>query len=191
MAIQSQLGFEMSPHAIDKEQPSHQDWGTPKELFNRLNSIYHFTLDVCANKQNAKLPRFYDEATDGLTQPWGPNEVFWCNPPYGNPTPWLERGWLAAKDQGSRGCYLLSASTDTGWFHDLACRGHLAFIKGRLKFEPPKSYKGENPGSNFPSVLVWYDSDIAHNRSKPKIFLLDKIGKPTTSYKEMIQGQLW
>ena len=58
-----------------------QDWETPKELFERLNSKYHFDLDAAASHQNAKLPNYFTADDDALLQEWQGN-VF-CNPPYG------------------------------------------------------------------------------------------------------------
>ena len=56
-------------------------WSTPNDLFERLNSIFNFGIDVCADSDNAKCDVFYDESMDGLKQDW--QGVLWCNPPYG------------------------------------------------------------------------------------------------------------
>ncbi len=58
------------------------NWATPGYLFDMLNKEFGFTLDVCANKDNAKCLKFYDQETNGLTQDWT-NDVCWMNPPYG------------------------------------------------------------------------------------------------------------
>lgn len=58
-----------------------QDWETPQWLFDHLNKKFHFTLDACANKENHKCEKYFDEKIDGLKQNWE-NEVVWCNPPY-------------------------------------------------------------------------------------------------------------
>lgn len=34
-----------------------EEWGTPQGLFNKLNKEFSFTLDICANKENAKCPK--------------------------------------------------------------------------------------------------------------------------------------
>ena len=38
-------------------------WETPKELYERLNSVHHFDIDVCATPENAKCPVFFYERT--------------------------------------------------------------------------------------------------------------------------------
>lgn len=47
------------------------DWATPQDLFDRLNSIHHFTLDPCASDKNAKCAKYYTREDDGLAQDWG------------------------------------------------------------------------------------------------------------------------
>ena len=34
-------------------------WETPKDFFNKLNDEFHFTLDPCANKDNAKCDKYF------------------------------------------------------------------------------------------------------------------------------------
>ena len=47
-----------------------EEWGTPQELFNRLNQEFNFTLDICASKENAKCHKYYTKE-DALKQEWG------------------------------------------------------------------------------------------------------------------------
>lgn len=47
------------------------EWETPDELFDRLNSEFHFTLDACANSDNHKCDRYFTIEDDGLEQSWG------------------------------------------------------------------------------------------------------------------------
>ena len=47
------------------------EWETPQALFDKLNDIHHFTLDVCANNENHKCDRYFTKAEDGLKQNWG------------------------------------------------------------------------------------------------------------------------
>lgn len=52
------------------------DWETPQDFFDKLNVEFHFTLDPCANEQNAKCKKFYTIEQDGLTQSWQGEIVF-------------------------------------------------------------------------------------------------------------------
>lgn len=47
------------------------EWGTPQELFDQLDSEFHFTLDPCSTHENAKCIKHYTVEDDGLSQDWG------------------------------------------------------------------------------------------------------------------------
>lgn len=55
-----------------------EEWETPQDLFDRLDKIYHFTLDVCATPENAKCEKYFTKEDDGLKQSWCVN--VWMNP---------------------------------------------------------------------------------------------------------------
>lgn len=57
------------------------EWETPQDLFDRLNAVFSFELDVCATPENAKCARFYTKEDDAIVQPWAKRN--WMNPPYG------------------------------------------------------------------------------------------------------------
>lgn len=68
-----------------------QEWETPQDLFNRLDQEFHFNLDPCASKENAKCGQYFDEAIDGLCQKWSGN-VF-MNPPFRQVAKWVEKAF--------------------------------------------------------------------------------------------------
>ena len=77
-----------------------EEWGTPQELFNRLNKEFNFTLDICASKENAKCPKYYTKEEDALKQEWG--GVIWMNPPYGRQIGiWVKKGKRCGKARKS------------------------------------------------------------------------------------------
>ena len=122
-------------------------WETPKDLFDKLNNEFHFTLDVCATPENAKCDSFYTKEQDGLSQPW--KGVVWCNPPYGKQIgSWVRRGFFASLS-GNTVVMLLPARTDTRWFHEyIYGKAEIRFIRGRLKFGESKN------SAPFPSMVV-------------------------------------
>lgn len=106
------------------------EWETPQDLFDRLNAIHHFEIDLCATADNAKCERYYSPEDDALTQEW--TGVCWCNPPYGRTVgKWVEK---AARCK-AKVVMLLPARTDTQWFHKWVLPyGKVEFLPGRLKF---------------------------------------------------------
>lgn len=47
------------------------EWGTPQDLYDKLDAEFHFTLDVCASDGMQKCERYFNPQTDGLKQVWG------------------------------------------------------------------------------------------------------------------------
>lgn len=121
-------------------------WETPQELFNELDREFHFTLDVCAVKENAKCKKFYSPEQDGLLQPW--TGRVWCNPPYGRQIgKWVRRA-LFSSAAGATVVMLLPARTDTKWFHEyIYHKAEIRFIRGRIKFN------GVKWNAPFPSMV--------------------------------------
>ena len=132
-----------------------EDWGTPQDLFDKLNAEFHFTLDAAASDENAKCLRYFTKLHDGLKQDWRKETVF-LNPPYGKDIgKWMAK-CLDARRKGATVVALVHARTDTHWFHD-SVYGHaeIRFIKGRLKFVPADPYK-KATSATFPSILCIY-----------------------------------
>jgi phage N-6-adenine-methyltransferase len=128
------------------------DWATPQNLFDELDAIHHFTLDVAASSTNHKTPHWFGLdhedplLRDGLALSWENNRV-WCNPPYGRQI----KDWVKKAHHESVNAQivmLLPARTDTAWFHDYAIRHKVTFIRGRVKFGDGKA------AAPFPSILV-------------------------------------
>lgn len=124
-------------------------WETPQKLFDELDNIYHFTLDVCATKENTKTAKYFNKEIDGLTQEWLGS--CWMNPPYGREIgKWILKAKESAQLNKATVVCLLPARTDTKWFHDiiLPYATQITFVKGRLKFG------GHKNAAPFPSMIV-------------------------------------
>ena len=50
------------------------EWATPIKLFKELDAEFHFTLDPCSTRENAKCERHFTIEEDGLKQDWGGSE---------------------------------------------------------------------------------------------------------------------
>jgi len=122
------------------------EWETPQDLFDELNDIYNFELDVCATDKNTKCDRYYTKRDDGLSQDW--TGVCWMNPPYGREIgKWIKKAYESSL-RGSTVVCLIPSRTDTAWWHDYCMNGEITFIRGRLKFGGCKN------SAPFPSAIV-------------------------------------
>ena len=128
------------------------DWQTPKELFNKLDSIYHFTLDPCSTHENALCKKHYTKEEDGLQQDWS-NEIVFMNPPYGREIPkWIKKAYEESC-KGAIVVCLIPARTDTIYWNEYVFpyATSIQFIKGRLHFSESKTPAG------FPSAIIVFD----------------------------------
>lgn len=155
-------------------------WDTPDEFYQKLNSVWNFTLDPAAMEDTAKCTKFYTPETDGLSQDWS-NEIVWCNPPYGREIGnWFKKFDEEFTNNGTTIVALPPARTDTKYFHLYVKNSATAicFVKGRLKFDNRNLPNWKEDGSHktagapFPSMLVIYDNNLTDE----KIQVLDSLG---------------
>lgn len=130
-----------------------QNWGTPLSLFEPLHKEFGFTLDVCAEAENAKLPNYFDIATDGLAQEW--TGVCWCNMPYNNQGPWLKKAYETAKAAKATVACLVRVDTSTRYWWEYCSRAaEIRFIVGRVKFVDTGAAIKRNGYPDFASAII-------------------------------------
>ena len=130
----------------------HSDnWETPKDLYNRLNTEFIFDFDPC--------PICYDGNLqfDGLSIEWG-NRNF-VNPPYSKKL--KESFVLKGIEESKKGklcVFLLPVSTSTKLFHDhiVPNAKEIRFLRCRVKFIGYNTYseKVENKCGMHDSMIV-------------------------------------
>lgn len=162
--------------ALYSSDKSH--WETPRAFFERVHAEFDFTLDACATRRNALLPRFItledypddfvctaepDEMYlgglqgDSLDTPWSyifsGNERVWLNPPYGRGIErWIEKAYEESQ-AGNLVVALLPARTDTAWWHDwVEGKAEVRFIRGRLGFTIDGKYPLDKEGRELRSA---------------------------------------
>ncbi|MCP4606369.1 MAG: adenine methyltransferase [Proteobacteria bacterium] len=121
------------------------EWATPRNLFDKLNTEFKFTLDPCATAANAKCAKFYTLDDDGLSKDWG-DEVVFMNPPYGRAIKhWVRKAY----ESHTTVVCLIPSRTDTRYWHKYCMKAdEIRFICGRLSFNDGA---GSAP---FPSAIV-------------------------------------
>jgi site-specific DNA-methyltransferase (adenine-specific) len=133
------------------------EWETPSELFEELDREFHFTLDPCCTKENAKCERYFTAAEDGLSKSWK-NEVVFMNPPYGTQIgKWIEKAYKESLEGTTIVC-LIPARTDTKYWHKFIFgKAEIRFMEGRVKFSSSK-----HPAP-FPSAVVVFKKGVRVN----------------------------
>lgn len=124
-------------------------WSTPGWLFEPLNTLLRFDLDVAADKGNAKCRRFFSKEKSALDgRPWDGTSWF-CNPEYGQEPStdvWVATGLLWVQRLRNRGCLLVPVKADTAWYHELVWGQNRvvdsAVLQGPL---PGRWYRLEEP----------------------------------------------
>ncbi len=131
-------------------------WATPPEVFNALDKEFSFGVDVCAEDETAKCLVYWTIEDDALTQDWANfgksrfgNQTLWCNPPYSNIKPWVEKA-IEAQLNGRMTVMLVMCDPSVKWFSlaqqyasetRFVTDGRLAFLKNGVP------QKGNNKGS--------------------------------------------
>lgn len=81
---------------------------------------------------------------DGLRRTWG--SVNWCNPPYSDIPPWIEKAYQEMTDCGNTTVLLLPVDPSVGWWSKALFATEIRFlVGGRVQFVPPP---GVTPSSN-------------------------------------------
>lgn len=130
------------------------EWETPQALFDVINSVCNFEVDVCATHENAKCAKYYTIADNGLLQPW--DGMCWMNPPYGRAiADWMCKAYQESRKPGTAVVCLVPARTDTEWWHRYSMAGNILYLRGRLKFG------GHKNSAPFPSAVVLLGGNMA------------------------------
>ena len=135
----------MLPKGLTSSQ--YHGWQTPPNVFLPLHSEFDFTVDAAASHENALLPRYWTEETNGLAQDWTGERV-WCNPPYGR----MQDAWVAkaAEALAEVAVLLIPARTDTArWHNHIFGKAEIRWIRGRIYFGG-----GDGGRAPFPSAVV-------------------------------------
>ena len=91
------------------EGKASDEWYTPRWLFDQLDIEFDLDPASCPKELSAvPARRIFTVEDDGLSQPW--EGRVWLNPPYSNPSPWVDR----FIDHG-HGIALLPVSANAAW----------------------------------------------------------------------------
>ena len=138
---------------------SYQHWNTPGWLLDLVREVSPIKLDPCSN-QWSTVDAGYEilEVENGLNEKryhWGQlaqGGLIYLNPPYNDPSPWVERALFVAQ-QGAEIMLCLPTSHSTDWWRSLArgCEG-LCLMKRRVNF----LREGKENGSSRHETTIFY-----------------------------------
>tara|TARA_Y100001963_G_scaffold52156_1_gene72929 strand:+ start:1192 stop:1725 length:534 start_codon:yes stop_codon:yes gene_type:complete len=118
-------------------------WRSPQWIIDMFQGYY----DPCP----------IDYKIDAFSYDWcEDNSRVYVNPPYSNPTPWVEKAiYEVRKYPNSLIVMLLRHDSSTKWFNMLHEAGaHFIMTQGRLDFDSPDGYGIPGSCARFPSVLA-------------------------------------
>ena len=144
---------------MKQRKKCHDDWETPKDLYNELNKEFNFDFDPCPIKPNF----------DGLKICWGRSNFI--NPPYNrkDKEAFINKA-LEESRKGKTCVLLLPVSTSTKIFHEVIQPNakEIRFIKGRVKFAGinTKGEKVTNKCGQHDSMIIIFRKSGKSNKKK-------------------------
>jgi ParB family transcriptional regulator, chromosome partitioning protein len=154
--MQQALWSEPHPSAVESSDEAY----TPPWLADAARSVLGaIDLDPasCTRAQTViQAATWYSQAQDGLAQSW--RGRVWCNPPYSNPLPWVQKALqhYSAGDVPAA-LLLLRGDTSTEYSHLLGRAAEALCMLRRIDFWPRRrnAKTGKLSSPDFP-VLLWY-----------------------------------
>ena len=129
------------------------EWGTPQELWDKLNKQYNFTIDLAASAENTKCDSYLAKDNSFLDWDFGDlfGHVFWLNPPFS-----LSHAFFTHLNMlGSKcGVAIYKASnTETKTWQEQIFKSAtwVHFLAKRI------NYEGSGKSAPFPSALIGYN----------------------------------
>jgi phage N-6-adenine-methyltransferase len=134
---------------------SKQNYETPRAFLDatiRRLGIANFAWDLAAEPKNAVVSHYYTQWDNGLDPSvrwaFGRGAWGWLNPEFTHISPWVERAYREAHDNGANTAVLIPASVGANWWRDFVHeKAHVLLLNGRLTFnvngQPVRNAKGQ------------------------------------------------
>lgn len=161
---------------LRKQKGKRDNWGTPRPVYEKRNGLWRFTVDLCAEKWNAKHANYIslEKGQDSLARSVVWQGRCWLQPPYSEIWAWIEKAWMATLSRSKRPTaevidMLLPARTDSDWFHEfIVPYGRPEFIRGRINMIPPPGWHGKRDQPGEASIFAtfsprWIANDLWRN----------------------------
>lgn len=147
---------------MNQKGKGNDNFETPDYIFNQLNKIFDFNLDVACTPYNAKCVNFISQDDNALLIKWGEYSRCFCNPPFSKKAEFIKKA-----DYEVQYCnvpivvmILPLNSMDTKIWHEIIeSRYHYEILKGRIAFIDPETQKPKK-GNNSGTVIVYFKKRI-------------------------------
>lgn len=132
----------MSRMPVQKPGRSKQDYCTPPEFLEAVKrrlGIQEFACDLAASAENTVAPVYWDVTNSALDLDvrWtaaGPPWWNWCNMPFDDIEPWVQKAWEESRMANAYSALLVPLST-ANWWRDWVWRKcAIVLLHGRLTF---------------------------------------------------------
>lgn len=167
---------------------ANDNWRTPQEVFNTLNSEFKFVADMASTKENALCNIFFTKKSNSLSFNWmyeiqmamghglDVGHYVFVNPPYSKPLPWILKA-REAQLNGLGVVMLLNADNSVRWFAEaLKTASEIRFIVADIDSDKYESGR---------IAFIDADGNPSNQNSKPQMLLVFNpfaIGHCVTKY---------
>lgn len=129
-----------------------QQWCTPPALYASLDEEFSFDCDVAANRRNHLHEKWIGKSKNALSPrtKWGKRNF--CNPPFNDIDPWVDRAWAEVSDHDALTVMLLPNRMDRPWFLNHVRHAEIRSFVSRVHYVPPVGVKASSPA--FTSLLL-------------------------------------
>lgn len=109
------------------------EYSTPVSLFHPLAIEFNLKRDVCATKDNTKLPMYWEIKDDALNQEW--KEDCWMNPPFNRQlSKWVKKAHSESLKNKNTIVCLIPVRSNTKWWRNTIKDAEVRFIIGEVNF---------------------------------------------------------
>jgi phage N-6-adenine-methyltransferase len=136
---------------------------TPKFIFNQLNDIFNFNIDIACTSENKLCDNgfYFDKDINALEQSWKDKRCF-CNPPFSQKSYFILKAVREVENNNCPICVMILPllCMDTIVWHELIENKYqYEILPRRISFIDPETQK-QASGNNSGTVIVYFKKKI-------------------------------
>lgn len=135
-----------------KMESNSQSHGTPDEIFFPLDAEFNFKIDLCADSENALLPRYFTKENSVFDNEI--KETSFANIEFNKAQKYAKYFYEQSEKHGSTIVMLCMVKSNTNWWRDYVMKAkEVSFINQKVYFKGKKNTQG----LRFPCVIVIFE----------------------------------